>query len=180
MGSYIDLQRGFLVILQHPVTSESDEAANQLRITLEACRQVRLPQLYFWPGQDAGGEQMAKVVREYREQHPTQAFHAVRNLAPQRFLRLLTQATVLVGNSSVGIRECSYLGTPVVNIGTRQQGRERAGNVRDVPQLVQEIRDAIDQQQQHGVYAASTLYGRGDAGERIAEVVSDERRSQTA
>ena len=171
VGPRIDLNHPFMVILQHPVTQESDDAADHLRITLAACRQVRLPQLYFWPGQDAGAETMAKVVREYREAHPAQSFHAVRNLPPLKFLRLLSQATVLVGNSSAGIRECSYLGTPVVNIGSRQQGRERAKNVVDVPHEVAAIREAILAAQAHGRYPSSTLYGTGHAGTHIAAVL---------
>src|SRR3990167_9276545 len=81
----------------------------------------------FWPGEDAGADAMSKVIR----MKPW--LHTVRSLPPSRFLRLLTQAGCLVGNSSAGIRECSYLGVPVVNIGTRQQGRERGPNVVDVP-----------------------------------------------
>ena len=172
VGPRIDLNYQFMVILQHPVTQESDDGANQLRITLEACRQVHLPQMYFWPGQDAGAESMAKVVRQYREDHPAQTFHAVRNLPPLRFLRLLSQAVVLVGNSSVGIRECSYLGTPVVNIGSRQQGRERAQNVIDAPHEVAAIREAILVACLHRQYPSSALYGKGDAGTHIAAVLN--------
>lgn len=171
VGPPLDLSRPFLTILQHPVTQESQEAGNQLHITLAACGQVPLPQMYFWPGQDAGGEPMAAVVRHYREQHLHHSFHAVRNMGPTRFLRLLSQASVLVGNSSAGIRECSYLGTPVVNIGTRQWRRERAANVVDVPNETGAIREAVERQLKHGPYRRSYLYGHGDSGERIAEVV---------
>lgn len=170
-GPRIDLNFPFIVVLQHVVTQESEEAANQLRITLTACLQISLPLIYFWPGEDAGAETMAKVVRQARETHPTRTFHAVRNLPPTRFLRLLTQAAVLIGNSSVGIRECSYLGVPVVNIGTRQTGRERAMNVLDVPHEIQAIQKAIEQQRHVARYPSSTLYGIGQAGERIADVL---------
>jgi UDP-N-acetylglucosamine 2-epimerase len=77
----------------------------------------------------------------------------------------------LVGNSSAGIREASYLGVPVVNIGTRQQGRERGPNVLDVGHDHEAIRAAVERQIDHGRYVSSRLYGRGDAGERIAEVL---------
>jgi UDP-N-acetylglucosamine 2-epimerase len=95
----------------------------------------------------------------------------VRNLPPNRFLRLLTQARVLVGNSSAGIRECAYLGVPVVNIGSRQHGRQRASNVLDVDHSAQ-ITSAIQRQMVHGRYPSSSLYGTGNSGERIAEVLA--------
>lgn len=165
-GAPIDLDQPFAVVLQHPVTNEMAEAADQMRETLEAVRAACLPAIVFWPGEDAGQEAMAKQIR-LRQDH----WHTVRSLPPSRFLRLLTQAQVLVGNSSAGIRECSYLGVPVVNIGSRQQGRERGPNVVDVPADRWAIAKAINRQVQHGRYASSSLYGRGDAGQQIAEVI---------
>jgi UDP-N-acetylglucosamine 2-epimerase len=97
----------------------------------------------------------------------------VRNLEPVEFLRVLLGARVLVGNSSVGIRECSFLGVPVVNIGTRQQGRERADNVFDVPGGTVSIRSATWVQSEHGRFPSSALYGDGHAGERIAKALME-------
>lgn len=166
-GSWVDLQAPFAVVLQHPVTSEAGDAGQQMAVTLEALEFRGLRPVVFWPGEDAGAEQMAKAIRR----HP--GLHTVRTLPPVRFLRLLTQAACLVGNSSAGIRECSALGVPVVNIGTRQYGRERGPNVVDVPAgdgLA--ITRAIYDQVTHGPYLSSALYGDGHAGERMAEVIS--------
>lgn len=165
VGYTWNFQQPFLVILQHSVTSEVSDAAEQMRLTLEATRGER--RLVLWSGQDAGSEAMAKMIRLEPD------VHTVRNLAPVRFLKLLTQASCLVGNSSAGIRECSYLGVPVVNIGSRQDGRERATNVVDVTHDVTQIRAAVGTQASHGPYSRSGLYGRGDAGQRIAEVVCE-------
>ena len=142
-----------------------------MRATLEAVAEIRLPRLVLWPGEDAGHDAMAKAIRVWIADHPAQSWHTLRNLPPQRFLRLMTQARVLVGNSSAGIREGAYLGVPVVNIGSRQVGRERGPNVRDVPSSREAIWAAACEQIQHGRYARSILYGSGDAGERIAEVL---------
>jgi UDP-hydrolysing UDP-N-acetyl-D-glucosamine 2-epimerase len=165
-GADIDLVKPFVVVLQHPVTDEMADAAHQMQVTLDAVREHKLPALVLWPGQDAGHDAMAKVIRM------TDGIHTVRNLPPARFLRLLTQCSALVGNSSAGIREASYLGTPVINIGSRQTGRERGPNVRDVPsgEPLATIR-AIYDQVTHGPFKSSTLYGKGDSGERIAEVL---------
>lgn len=165
VGLTFPLDQPFVVLLQHPVTSEPEGAA-QLRMTLQAIQQGGWPCLALWPGQDAGSEGMAKVLRVAQPW-----LHTVRNVPPTRFLRLLTQAGCLVGNSSVGIRECSYLGVPVVNIGTRQHCRERGPNVLDVPQDVGAIGWGIVQQIRHGRSPQSLLYGDGHSGDRIAEVI---------
>lgn len=170
-GAPIDLSKPFGIVLQHPVTSEADDAATQMWATLEAADTLSHA-IVFWPGQDAGGEHASKAIRQFQALYG-EPFHTVRNLPPRRFLRLLTQCACLIGNSSAGIREASYLGTPVVNVGSRQYGRERAGNVVDVPHEAQAIADAITRQVEHGRYPSSTLYGQGNSGTRIAEVLAN-------
>jgi UDP-N-acetylglucosamine 2-epimerase len=99
--------------------------------------------------------------------------HFFKNMNPTDFLRLLYQSKCLIGNSSVGIRECSYLGVPVVNIGTRQFGRERGKNVMDVGHSVSDIKSAIERQMVHGKYESDGLYGDGKAGGRIATLLAE-------
>ena len=168
-GADIDLSRPFGIVLQHPVTTQVSSAAVQMRQTLIACDTSSLQWIVFWPGEDAGAGAVSKAVRGYQP-----GIHTVRNLPPSRFLRLLTQASVLVGNSSAGIREGSALGVPVVNIGSRQQGRERGPNVLDAPHVGPVIAAMIRQQVAHGRYEPSSLYGTGDSGEKIAEVLCRE------
>lgn len=165
-GAPIDLAEPFAVVLQHPVTSEADQSAHQMEQTLDGVALARLPAIVFWPGEDAGAEAMSKVIRLQQDR-----WHTVRSLPPRRFLKLLQQACVLVGNSSVGIRESAFLGVPVVNIGTRQQGRQRGPNVRDVPHDLILIRRAVLDQAQHGRYARSSLYGVGTAGPETARII---------
>ena len=93
---------------------------------------------------------------------------------PEDFLRLLCGSTAIVGNSSVAIRECSYLGVPAVNIGSRQQGRERGHNVIDVGHDRKEIADAIARHMTRGRPERDLLYGDGKAGSRIAECLANE------
>lgn len=163
-GKFINPEKPFGIILQHPVTSEADESYAQMRMTLEAWP-LGFPGLVFWPGQDAGAGGASKAVREMQ-----QFFHTVRNLPPSRFLRLMTQCAVIVGNSSASVREGAFLGTPAVVIGSRQYGRERATNVRDVGHTA-EMTTAIQEQRAHGRYPSSALYGRGDAGQQIANIL---------
>lgn len=163
----------YAVVLQHPNTQQVDEAYAQMRATLGALYMADLDAIVFWPGQDAGADGASKAIREAVASENRPAIHTVRNLPPARFLRLLTQARVVVGNSSAGIREAGYLGVPVVNCGTRQFGRERGPNVLDVPHDFSQIAAAIREQVAHGRYPCSTLYGTGEAGQRIAEVLAD-------
>jgi UDP-hydrolysing UDP-N-acetyl-D-glucosamine 2-epimerase len=169
-GAVMDLSKPFALVLQHPVTNEADAAKAQMWKTLHALP-PDLPAVCLWPGQDAGAEGTSKAIREYQELYGT--LHTVRNLAPTRFLKLMTQCAVMVGNSSAGIRESAFLGTPVVDIGSRQWGRERAKNVAWAPYDSVAIRACIEQQLAHGPYASSALYGSGNAGQQIAEALRD-------
>jgi UDP-N-acetylglucosamine 2-epimerase len=94
-------------------------------------------------------------------------------MEPEDFLRLVYNSKVIIGNSSMGIRECSFLGVPAVNVGDRQTGRERGKNVIDVPYDAEKIRQAINTQLQNGRYETTHIYGDGKAGPRIAELLAN-------
>jgi UDP-hydrolysing UDP-N-acetyl-D-glucosamine 2-epimerase len=172
VGPTTDLSKGYLVVMQHPVTTEYDEARHQVDETLYAVKDFGLPVLWFWPNPDAGSDGTSKGIRVFREKENPKNFHLFRNMLPEDFLRLLCGATAIVGNSSVAIRECSYLGVPAVNIGTRQLGRERGTNVIDVGHDRREIAEAIATHIERGKPKRDLLYGDGRAGERIADCLS--------
>lgn len=156
----------FVFCLQHPDTTVWQDSYNQMNETLDALWDSGSPVVMQWPNQDPGSEGVSKAIRQAKDNG--MYLRTIRNLPPRRFLKLLTQAACVVGNSSAGIRECSYLGVPVVNIGGRQNGRERAGNVADCGYDSGRIAAAVHHQLSHGPYPASGLYGVGDAGARIA------------
>ena len=172
VGARGDLSKGYLVVMQHPVTTEYDEARHQVDETLYAVKDAGLPVLWFWPNVDAGSDGTSKGIRVFREREKPDHFHFFRNMFPEDFLRLLCGATAIVGNSSVAIRECSYLGVPAVNIGSRQQGRERGVNVIDVEHDRAAIGAAIREHQRRGRPASDHLYGDGQAGARIADCLA--------
>ncbi|GAB5522697.1 MAG: UDP-N-acetylglucosamine 2-epimerase [Roseivirga sp.] len=172
VGSLQDLQGGYYVVMQHPVTTQYAEARKQIEQTLEAMIQVDKPVLWFWPNVDAGSDGTSNGIRAFRERKPGNPFHFFKNMEPNDFLKLLINADALIGNSSVGIRECAFLGIPVVNIGVRQHGRERGENVIDVDYDTQEIVDALSNIRAKGRPRGSNVYGGGDAGKNIAEVLS--------
>ncbi len=172
VGPTPSLDDGYLVVLQHPVTTEHAQAEVQATCLLDVIRQAGRPTLWFWPNIDAGSDGTSRAIRRHREFHPKTPIHFFKNMEGKDFLRTLRRADCLVGNSSVGIRECSFLGVPVVNIGSRQAGRERGPNVRDVPEWdPQAIQQALAEQCQSSHYRPSTLYGDGRAGPRIAEAL---------
>ena len=172
VGPKADLSGGYLVVMQHPVTTEHEEARAQVEETLHAVTDFDLPVLWFWPNVDAGSDGTSKGIRVFREREDPTNLHLFRNMYPEDFLRLLVNSRGIVGNSSVAIRECSFLGVPAVNIGTRQQGRERGANVIDVDHDRAVITDAIREHLRRGKAPTDHLYGDGQAGTRIAECLA--------
>lgn len=173
VGLEVDLTQPYLVVLQHPVTTEYEHAFDQIAATLEAIKGLKIPTIWFWPNVDAGSDEISKGLRRFREQTRPDYVHFYRNFTPEDFVRLIANCACLVGNSSAAIREGSFLGTPAVNIGTRQQGRERGDNVIDVQPKPPDIITAIKTQLAHGRYHRSSLYGDGKAGRRIADALAE-------
>ena len=171
VGSHIDIFKDFIVVLQHPETESYHQSMSRMEATLEAILAVGKPVLIFWPNVDAGSDATSKAIRVFKEKVSTIPVRYMKNLEGHAFLKLLMLSKCLIGNSSVGIRECAYLGIPVVNVGQRQAGRVRSINVLDVDWDIYEIKNAILAQLEHGKYQSSNLYGDGYSGKKIAEVI---------
>jgi UDP-hydrolysing UDP-N-acetyl-D-glucosamine 2-epimerase len=174
VGSRLDLSEGYIVVMQHPVTTEYEQARHQINETLEAVQALGIPALWFWPNVDAGSDGTSGGLRAFRESAKPEKMHFFKNMEGVDFLRLLCNSRCLVGNSSVGVRECSYLGVPVVNIGSRQTGRDRGINVIDVEYDRDAIRHGIDKHLANGHYPSDPIYGDGHAGQRIANLLASE------
>lgn len=173
VGETIDLSKGYIVVLQHPVTTEHEASRRHVTETLHAVVESDLPAIWFWPNVDAGSDGTSKGIRAYRETHTLPRIHFFKNLPPEDFLRLVNDSLCIVGNSSVGIRECSHMGIPTVNIGSRQQGRERGANVLDVPYERGAILAAIQRAVKGGRCKSDPLYGDGKSGQRIADLLAE-------
>ena len=173
VGSNVDINGDYLVVMQHPVTNEYEASRIHIEQTLQAVHELGMPTMWFWPNVDAGSDGTSKGIRVYREKHQPKNIHFFKNMEPQDFLRLLVNSRCLIGNSSVGIRECAYLGVPVVNIGSRQNRRDRGTNVLDVDYSAEQIRKAIEQWVQLPKPESSHVYGGGHAGINIANLLAD-------
>lgn len=172
IGSRIELAPGrYLVVIQHPVTTEYDENLAHVRETIEAVESVRMPTVWVLPNMDAGADGINKGIRQFREARHPEYIHFFKSLPIELFAPLLRNAACMVGNSSSGIREAAFLGTPAVNIGSRQKGRMRAANVLDADYERRDIARAIRAQLDHGRYEPSHIYGDGRAAEKIVDVL---------
>jgi len=173
VGANMDISSGYLVVMQHPVTTEYEQARKHVLETLHAVGEMAMPTLWFWPNVDAGSDGTSGGIRTYRETLQPRNIHFFKNMEGMDFLRLLCNSRCLIGNSSVGVRECSFLGVPVVNIGSRQVGRDRGINLLDVQYERAEIVNAIRHHLGNGTYPKDTTYGDGHAGRRIAKVLAE-------
>lgn len=172
VGSRLDLSRPFVLVSQHPVTTEYGEGERQITATLEAVRDTGLQAIVLWPNADAGSDDIAKGIRKWREHGQGENMHFFKNLPTATYIQLMARTACLVGNSSSGIREGAYIGTPVVNLGTRQAMRERGRNVIEVGHTREEIAGALAAQIAHGRYPMEPIYGDGTAGRKIADVLA--------
>ena len=174
VGAEIDPAEPYIVVLQHPVTTEYGRAFDQINQTLQAVLALDMPTAWLWPNIDAGSDDVSKGLRMHREQHGDGKLHFYRNFAPEDYARLIGNAACVIGNSSSGLREGAYLGVPVVNVGTRQGGREHGPNVVHAGYDAEAISAAARQQIDHGRYQRSEMFGDGSAGARIAERLAGE------
>ena len=173
VGSRINWKDGYLVVMQHPVTNEYESSRRHIEETLWAINDLSIPTFWFWPNVDAGSDGTSKGIRSFRELHRPEHVHFFKNMEPEDFLRVLYQSKCLIGNSSVGIRECAYLGVPVVNIGSRQNRRDRGNNVIDVDYNRNDIQNAICSLMENAKPPSSEVYGGGDAGDKIASLLAE-------
>jgi len=164
----------FAVIVQHPLTSEIGKAGEQMRETLSAVLELGLQTFISYPNSDPGSSQIVDVIEEYRSDPRVSVF---KNIPDPEFVNLLRRATVLIGNSSLGLLEAPYLKLPVINVGRRQSERHHASNVFFVPAereaIVRQIKAIIeDDETKRRISECENPFGDGHTGGRIAELLA--------
>lgn len=172
VGKNFSLRETFLIVSQHPVTNDYGKGESQITETLNAALETKIPTIVLWPNADAGSEEVSRGIRKFREQHYDAPFHYVKNLPPEVYMPLMARTSCLIGNSSSGIREGAFIGTPVVNIGSRQRNRQRGENVIDVLPNKQDILNGIKNRLEHGKFKSDPVYGDGKSGKRVAEILA--------
>ncbi|MBC8500900.1 MAG: UDP-N-acetylglucosamine 2-epimerase (hydrolyzing) [Nanoarchaeota archaeon] len=166
----IDTEKGYILLVQHSVSTQPDDAQRQIEETLNAIKQVGMQTIAIYPNSDAGGRKIIKKLKEFDKKRIIKAYAS---LPHKDYLSLMKYAKVMVGNSSSGIMESASFKLPVVNIGIRQDDRERANNVMDVDHKTKEvlkaIKKALSKNFQRKMKLCRSPYGNGMAGKKIAK-----------
>ena len=160
-----------LLVTCHPVTMEHEQTGFHIEELLVALESSELPIVFTMPNADTGGQLIASTIREFARQNTR--VRVFDNLGARRYYSLMASAIAMVGNSSSGIIEAPSFELPVVNVGNRQRGRIRAGNVIDVGYSRDEIRHGISRARssefRNSLAGMSNPYGSGNAASRITE-----------
>ena len=167
----MDKSKPFLLVVQHPVTTEYDFASQQIEETLKAIDDLGIQTIMLYPNVDAGSKTITRVIRTFQREHKLEHVFFYKNIQFEDYISLLSQTSCFVGNSSSGIKETCYFGTPAVNIGTRQNERERGKNVVDVKYDKNSIKKAILGSIRHGKYKPEYIYGKGDSAPKIVKIL---------
>jgi UDP-N-acetylglucosamine 2-epimerase (non-hydrolysing)/GDP/UDP-N,N'-diacetylbacillosamine 2-epimerase (hydrolysing) len=163
-----------LLAIWHPVTILTDTNA-EADVLFDALAQVAGQLIFVYPNSDAGSYALIARTRALADRRP--ATHVFVNLDAVTYWSLLAQVDVLVGNSSSGIMEAASFALPVVNVGMRQQGRERAPNILDVAAETSAIVSAIDRALnpvfRAGIRGIDNPYGNGTAAQTIRRILTN-------
>lgn len=172
VGSSINLNKPYVIVLQHPVTTEYKDTKFQIEQTVKAIIKLNIQTIWLWPNVDAGSDEISKTLRVYREKRLLEHVRFYKNFTPEDFLKIMIGSKCIIGNSSSAIREASFLGVPAVNVGNRQNGREHGKNVKNVSYDTKKIINAINYQIKKKKYPTNKIFGDGSAGKKIAEILS--------
>jgi len=170
IGNDIDFDKPFILVSQHPVTTEHENNREYIENTLNALKTFGMQCLVLWPNSDAGGNQISKGIRTFREHNRNVSFAFHKNLPNNVYIHLMNTCFCLVGNSSSGVREGGFIGTRVINLGTRQNTRESGKNVihcdnsyNDILKSLNSIKD-IEKM-------CDELYGDGNTSDKIIKIL---------
>ncbi len=163
----------YIVVMHHPETTKFTETYSQIRQTIDAIIKIKdIKIVWLWPNIDAGSDIISKQLRVIRENKLMTNISFFKNFSPEEYIKLIYNCECLVGNSSSGIRESSFLTIPVVNIGSRQKNREQGYNVINVGHNQNKIYQAIIKQIKKKKIRKSLLYGNGYAYKKIFKILN--------
>lgn len=171
-GANFDLKDGYMMVMFHPDINDIKKIHTYTKNILKAVHETGIPTLWFWPNFDAGAEDLSQELRMFKDEVRGHKIRFMRYLGPRDFVWLLNNARCLIGNSSAGLKECSFLGVPVVNVGKRQQGRLRAENVVSVDFDSKKIKKAIEDQIKVGRFKSSQIYFAKNTSKNIADTIA--------
>lgn len=169
----LNLKRKLILILQHPISTDSEKARMQIKETLKAALTIDAQKIIIYPNSDPGSKEMIKLIDDYAKKED---FKAYSNLPYNEYLSLIKYANVVIGNSSGALVETVPFKTPVINIGKRQDGRERTRNVIDATynskKIILAIKKIESKSFQTDLKNIKNPFGKGDASKQIALILS--------
>lgn len=165
----LDPDRKTALMVYHPVLQEMEQGRQNLELMVAALRANEFQIIALMPNADAGSADIRSALKDFAKADDIRVFT---HLKRDKFVSWMAIADVMIGNSSSGIIEAASFGTPVINVGSRQNMRERNKNVLDVPAEPEALQSAIDKAGLVGRYEIQNLYGDGDASEKIAELLA--------
>jgi len=172
VGKKVDLSKKYVVVLIHPNTLDYKKNFHLVLNTFNAIKKLNMQTIWIWPNIDAGSDLISKFLRSKRELEPNLNINFYKNFEPEDYLKIINKSECLVGNTSSGIRECSYLAIPFINIGDRQDQRERGMNVFETringKEILRNIQKAIKTKKK---IKRSNLYGNGNSGSKILKIL---------
>lgn len=171
VGNKFSLSDDFILVSQHPVTTEYSKSDIQILNTLNAVKKTKLNAIILWPNADAGSDKLSAAIRKFREKNQKINFYYIKNLSNKDYIRLMSLTQCLVGNSSSAIRDGAFIGTPAVNIGSRQNNREKGKNVINADYNILNIFNAITTQIKIKKFKKDYLYGNGNAAKKILKII---------
>jgi len=172
LGTDLDLEKPFLLVIFHPITTSFGDETNQTEELLNALEKIHMPTIWLWPNIDAGSDHISVVLKKFLNKGQNTWLRLLKNFEPMIFQKILKKTACAVGNSSSFIRDTTFNGIPVVLVGERQYGRETGKNLVKTDINAQKIYQSIKDQLKIGKYSPSDLYGSGNASGSIAEVLS--------
>lgn len=165
-----NIKKDFIIVLQHPVSLEIKDAKKQIKETLDAVNETDYDKIIVYPNSDAGGRAMIEVIQDYN-------LNSYKTVPHDDFIGLLNMASILIGNSSSGIIEAASFNLPVINIGSRQQGRQHTTNVIDVDYNKEEILKAIakieSNEFKESLKTIKNPYGDGNTAKKIVKTLKE-------
>ena len=171
----IDFEKDYAIVIQHAVTTEYKNSYLQMKTTLEALQSVGIKSLVIYPNPDTGASSIVRAIRNHGSKYKEKSIicEKAKNLPFNVYLNILKNCKLLVGNSSSGLREAHVFNIPVINIGTRQDGRERTSNIVDVPHDKQKIIEAVKNFDTGNSYIHSeNIYGNGTAATQMVDIIN--------
>ena len=165
----LDINKKLILMIQHPVTTENNQSKNQIIETLNALKRIDEQTIILLPNNDSGASEIINEIKNSKLKWFT-------SLDTLDFINIYRNSNLIIGNSSSGIHEAPFFKIPSINIGTRQNKRERAISIIDVENDSEKIYQSInfalnDKLFLKKIEKTKSLFGDGNSSKRIIEVL---------